>query len=448
MSAKRSPYVYFARLKLTNVKSFGATEERLDLTDSSGKPAKWTLLLGDNGVGKTTLLQCIALMRPVLSNKRTATNAAEPDRVQAALASRENADIAVLARVGSARVKLEAEMISGRRLSGVGGKPTTLKTTVDIHMREDKLNNFKAPLVKVPGFTEPLVIGYSAARHMSYGRGDTEPAFEDPAESLFDPSIELADAEEILQRLDYAAAKSNVRAKALLQRVKEALARLLPDVKDESAIAIYGPPTPGFEGSKTGVQVRTHYGEVPLSSLSLGYQTTTAWAVDLAWKLFQRYPESKDPLREPAVVLIDEIDLHLHPLWQRQFRPMVSEFFPEVQFIATAHSPLMVQSYLDSNVVVLTRRGDHVEIENDPAIVRNWGLDEVVTSDLFGLASAYPPEIDAMIGERARLLALKTRTTGEKRRLLELQEAIEALTDEAEEQASPRATRSVHNPAR
>jgi len=447
MATKRSPFVYFARLRLTNVKSFGVTQE-LDLTDRSGRPARWTLLLGDNGVGKTTLLQCVALMRPVLSNTRYASNAPEPDRVQAALASRENSDIAALARIGSSRVKLEAEMVSGRRLSGGGGKPTPLRTTVDIHMKAEKLSTFKAPLVKVPGFTEPLVIGYSAARHMSYGRGEPEPASDDPAESLFDPSIELADAEEILQRLDYAAAKSNVRARALLKRLKEALARLLPDVSHQSDIVIYGPPTPGFEDGKTGVRVKTHYGEVPLSSLSLGYQTTTAWAVDLAWKLFQKYPESTDPLREPAIVLIDEIDLHLHPLWQREFRPMVSEFFPEVQFIATAHSPLMAQSYLDTNIVVLARRRDHVEIENDPAIVRNWGLDEVVTSDLFGLTSAYGPEIDAMIRERTALLRLGNRSAGQRARLLELQEAIEALTDDECELASSDAAVTAGHSAR
>ena len=53
-----------------------------------------------------------------------------------------------------------------------------------------------------------------------------------------------------------------------------------------------------------------------MSALSLGYRTTAGWVVDLAWRFINRYPESPNPLAEPAVVLIDEIDLHLHPRWQ------------------------------------------------------------------------------------------------------------------------------------
>lgn len=54
-----------------------------------------------------------------------------------------------------------------------------------------------------------------------------------------------------------------------------------------------------------------------IAELGFGYQTTLAWVVDLAARLTAAYPESDDPLGEPAVVLLDEIDLHLHPRWQR-----------------------------------------------------------------------------------------------------------------------------------
>ena len=64
----------------------------------------------------------------------------------------------------------------------------------------------------------------------------------------------------------------------------------------------------------------TPYGMVTLDALRLGYQTMTAWTVDLAWRLYLRYPEADEPMQEPAIVLIDELDLHLHPRWQRQLR--------------------------------------------------------------------------------------------------------------------------------
>jgi hypothetical protein len=434
MAKRRSPFVYFSGLSLTNVKAFGETQF-LDLRDPiTERPARWTLILGDNGVGKTTLLQCIALMRPILATPEgSSSDAPEPDRVQAALAERENSELIALARAGeSAEVSLKAHLIGGRRLNGVGGKPTELNLSIGIEVRNHKLSAFEVSESMIPNFTEPLVIGYSAARHMSYLRGDGLITSDDPTEPLFDPSLELIDAEDILQRLDHARYKDNEKADDLLTKLKSALAKLLPDVESGEGIFIYGPAVPGSGRRKSGVEFRTPYGDVPFRSLSLGYQTTTAWAVDLAWKLFQHYPDSDDPLQEPAVVLIDELDLHLHPLWQRTLRPSISEFFPEVQFIATAHSPLIAQSYLDSNIVVLARKGDHVEIENDPAVVNSWGLDELVTSELFGLSSPYPPEIDSMIRERAALLKLARRTAVERDRLADLQGRIEAATAEGE----------------
>jgi hypothetical protein len=437
MTKRRSPYVYFSRLALTNVKAFGSTQE-LDLTDpKTGRPARWTLILGDNGVGKTTLLQSVALMRPILATPEGSTSdGPEPNHVEAALADSDNSELLALARAGqNVDVSLEADLVSGRRMSGTGGRPTPLQLSAKIEIRSGKLHGFELDGQEVPNFTEPLVVGYSAARHMVYTRGDPQLVSEDPTDPLFDPSLELIDAEEILQRLDHARYKDDNKAEQLLERLKVALARLLPDITSPEDIAIYGPPIPGSD-RKSGVQFTTPYGEVPFRSLSLGYQTVTAWAVDLTWKLFQHYPDSDDPLQEPAVVLIDELDLHLHPVWQRMLRPSISEFFPEVQFIATAHSPLIAQSYLDSNIVVLKRKGDRVEIENDPAVVRSWGLDEVVTSDLFGLSSAYAPEIDVLIQERAVLLKQPSRSTKDKRRLTELQQMIEIATAEMEEYAS------------
>ena len=59
----RRKIIYFLSIGLENVRCF-AEPQVLSLVDSSGCPARWTLLVGDNGVGKTTLLQCLAWMRP------------------------------------------------------------------------------------------------------------------------------------------------------------------------------------------------------------------------------------------------------------------------------------------------------------------------------------------------------------------------------------------------
>ncbi len=164
-----------------------------------------------------------------------------------------------------------------------------------------------------------------------------------------------------------------------------------------------------------------------MKDLSLGYRALIAWMVDLASRLFENYPDSPDPLAEPAVVLVDEIDLHLHPKWQRILMSYLGERFPNTQFIVTAHSPLIVQSAPDANIVVLRREGDHVVIDNDVEAIRGWRVDQILTSDLFDLESARPPQLDALLAERTELLSKPRLTQRDRRRLAELESKIGPL---------------------
>ena len=99
--------------------------------------------------------------------------------------------------------------------------------------------------------------------------------------------------------------------------------------------------------------------------------------------LFNYYPDSKNALKEPAIVLIDEIDLHLHPSWQLDIVETLSNHFPNIQFIATAHSPLMVQSALNANFAVLKFEDGSVHVVNDPVDIDGWRVDQILTSEFF-----------------------------------------------------------------
>ena len=178
---------------------------------------------------------------------------------------------------------------------------------------------------------------------------------------------------------------------------------------------------------KARAEFRTPYGWVPLRQLGYGYQTLITWVADLANRMAERYPDSANPLAEPAVVLVDEIDLHLHPIWQRKLMGFLTERFPSTQFIATAHSPLVAQAAADANLAVLRREGDHVVIDNEVDNIRNWRIDQILTSDLFGLKTARPPHIEAMMSEREKLLDKPKLNAAEKRRLEELNELVEDL---------------------
>jgi hypothetical protein len=130
---------------------------------------------------------------------------------------------------------------------------------------------------------------------------------------------------------------------------------------------------------------------------------------------------------------VDEIDLHLHPTWQRKIIGFLSERFPNTQFVVTAHSPLVVQAApADANVALLKRVAveggeDYVEIHNHMRPQGHLRVDQLLTSELYGLESARPPALDALYAERDRLLDQDVLSEADEKRLAAIREEIDAL---------------------
>ncbi|WP_236049377.1 AAA family ATPase [Hymenobacter negativus] len=167
---------------------------------------------------------------------------------------------------------------------------------------------------------------------------------------------------------------------------------------------------------------------VRLRDMSLGYQTLVVWLTDFASKLFIRYPDSPNPLEEPAIVLIDEIDLHLHPSWQRKLIGFLSGIFKNTQFIATAHSPLVVQAAGDAgaNVILLRREGDQTVVVTDVEDVRGWRVDQILNSELFEDTSTLSVQTEEELQRRNALLLRKKLTVKEKAELERLNAKVAA----------------------
>lgn len=417
--------VYYLSLQLQNVRCF-RQKQTLDLRGTSGELASWTLLLGNNGVGKTTLLQCLNWMRPVPYEPPEGQPATEqPGKVQPALTNAENAALSSLLRDGENDLTLDSVFGKGQTFQ-TASKPS-IHTGIHIVGNQSRLDSLE--LTQNTGEVPPVptIFGYSANRRMGLLNLDRSEMVDQSATLAWDAwdSTELFDAAEILERLDYAAEKKKPQANFLLEKIKEALVAILPDIRKSRDIRMLGPSL-GSDRQKSGVRFKTQYGDVPLSALSLGYQTVTGLALDIAWRLIQQNPGHSSPLAQPAIVLIDEIDLHLHPLWQRQIMSTLSLHFPAVQFIATAHSPLMADANPQTNLAVLSEHDGEVLIENSPQAVEGWRVDQILTSELFGLDTTRAPHVQAFLQERKNLLAKRRRTVGEKQRLAE----IEALLDE------------------
>jgi hypothetical protein len=92
---------------------------------------------------------------------------------------------------------------------------------------------------------------------------------------------------------------------------------------------------------------------LPLTELSDGYRALLAVALDLVIRYYLRFWELDDPLAGKALVAIDEVDLNLHPRWQRRVVDQLTALFPGTRFVLTTHSPAIVQAAIDAKNTVL-----------------------------------------------------------------------------------------------
>ena len=415
---------YALSLTVENVRCFGP-KQALNLADKEGRPVQWTIILGENGTGKTTLLQALACIEMIKSSKFR-----EDDKPITVPSERPRLiDLWLRPQVQSTADAIGLVRVSNQQNFAFCVFAFTNRAnlqesnlTGETHEIFWKLDNQQ---VNYEEETPPALIfyAYGAGRRLSGVSLRQEP-IDDPVGTLFNENALLRNAEEWLLQLDYAASKeSEVQAKqkSRLEQVKQLLIAILPDVEDIRFA------TTGGIYPKARVEFQTFSGWVPLRRLGYGYQTLIAWVTDFASRMGERYPESPDPLKEAAIVLVDEIDLHLHPVWQRKLIAFLTERFPNTQFIATAHSPLIVQAAENANIALLRRVGDHVEIVNEPEQIRGWRIDQILTSDLFGLTSARSSEVEGLFQRKEALLNKAKQSARDKVELREIQEKIDEL---------------------
>jgi predicted ATP-binding protein involved in virulence len=141
--------------------------------------------------------------------------------------------------------------------------------------------------------------------------------------------------------------------------------------------------------------------EIELDWLSDGERGLLALAGDLARRLAITYPDSANPLHEAGLVLIDEIELHLHPEWQRIIIQRLTQTFPGCQFIVTTHSPQVLSNVQPECIHILAIEDDNVVVKRPE---RSYGRDSNrILEDIMGV-SKRPPEIEARILELFRII--------------------------------------------
>ena len=125
--------------------------------------------------------------------------------------------------------------------------------------------------------------------------------------------------------------------------------------------------------------------ELLLSQLSAGYRNMLALVMDFARRLAQANPDMENPLAAEAILMIDELDLHLHPTWQQKIIPDLKKVFPNTQIIATTHSPEVVTTVQQNQVKIL----EDYQIKECPSPTRGMKSSDIVRYVL-GLSDLRP----------------------------------------------------------
>jgi predicted ATPase len=405
--------MHVARFRISGVRGFyGDRAVDLDLTRPDGSLAGWTVLAGRNGSGKSTLLQALAL---ALSGPRS--TGFIPSLADWMSVGETSAEVRAELRTSREESFEPALSEDGPRVWMIFSRPRPTDEDHDPVEPEfrgvgiDSLNedqHVSSVRSRAIGW---FYAGYGPFRHLGSnlarrpGKSRIS-AIAQQVSSLFDETVPLADAVDwLVEQHLYHLEKRN-GAGHLITVVTTLLSDgLLPD---------------GFEIRKVnsdGLWLRNADSEFPLREMSDGYRAVTALVVDIIRQMSASYADLRLSTRKgiptlpyPGVVLIDEVDAHLHVSWQQKIGVWLKEHFPDIQFIVTTHSPYICQSADPGGLILLPSPG-----ENRPPRVVDQDLyhrviygsgDDAILSELFGVDTPYSPAAERM---RQRLGDLEIR---------------------------------------
>lgn len=315
------------KLDITNLRGF----EHASFDFDPG----FTLLVGVNGVGKSSVLEALRISLSRVLPKFTASRSTP-------LAFTDDDT-----RIGSPALTVRADFTfpDGERHFLLHKPREKYVADQDGSVREATFNTpateeMSQPWPKVDkAGSQPLAVYFGIRRAFATDErinlvrtsGGQAAAYADALSAV--RALHLADMASWLLAQE-ALAKELPRAALHLHALQSAAARLLPTCAGLRATS---------EGDKPRLLITKGGVELDVRHLSEGERGMLGLALDLARRLSQANPALDDPVRDGvAIVLIDELDMHLHPQWQRQIATLLTQTFPNCQFVATTHSPQII----------------------------------------------------------------------------------------------------------
>lgn len=364
-------HIYVEKIELKNFKCFSSLELEFN-HDSPIENEPWLLFLGENGVGKSSLLKAFVIgltgKEYVKSLKLKGTD---------------------LLKHGARNGFIRIHLVGAIRPIEVTFNKTEIKTTL-----------FQ-PIVNIVAYNSIRL--KPKERKIQPEKGEFYGA---RAKNLFDYTFSLIDADTWLVELCR-------KDKEAFNRVAITLKDLMLLENDDTIKIKKGEPV-----------VNRGNDSFSIDELSDGYRSIFYLAVDIMATLAG---ENVTFDLAEGMVIIDEIGTHLHPRWRMEVVTRLRKAFPKIRFVVTTHEPLCLRGLRSGEAVVLTKDEENKVIAltelPDPSELR---VDQILTSDFFGLKSTIDPETERLFDEYYTILALdeENRSEKQKNRILTLSHTI------------------------
>lgn len=392
------------RICLKNIGAF----EHLEINELQDG---WNVLLGNNGAGKSTILRAIAL-------------GLCGDDPEAAIAGGHL--LRHSARFGTIELQV-GEIVYKTELRRVGNRVLI------------------SAQFALPQKGGPLILGFPALRGVSQ---------RDPS----GPSAIQATEPRVGDLLPLIRGSIDTRLDSLKQWLVNLAVNSVPggDITNREAAAnkrrmlsfyeILRKFTPGqqvepgeIDRHTWQVYVKTEDGDVPIDHVSQGMSSIFGWVGTLIQRMYEVNSGDGNATQQPALVLVDEIDAHLHPEWQQVLASIVKEHFPNVQMLATTHSPLLAAGMKQEELLIASREPaepSRIEVFHSPIDPEGMRADQMLTSPIFGLVSTRGRRTVEEMKQFSELAAMAQRTPAQEAEIEALRKKLGYIFRAGETRAS------------
>lgn len=260
---------------------------------------------------------------------------------------------------------------------------------------------------KVPNDSDVVeIVAYGSSRLnlQSPQSANEEKGKSSPAYSLFNPDGILLNIEIELKNWYYRSQVNDLDKEsreifaARFENVKKALLELMPNIAEITIDAKEDKVIYSEKDEENDILTRG----LTFNELASGNKNIIAMIGDMIIRLFILQPHLSNPVDLEGIVIIDELDLHLHPSWQKALPGLLSEIFPKIQFIASTHSPIPFLGAPEGSVFLKVNRTEEegITLERLDIDISDLTPNLILSSPIFGFTDIFPVTHEE--GERIR----------------------------------------------